>query len=258
LRKEMYRMIVERPRRGKEDDAAAARPREDFDDPMRLGMRAGHGYRGLNENLALLRRYLLAQLGRPWSKVFSDISTEIDGRSTVQQHIHQYIHECIAVDVEVRDGRLIDVASGGGFLRRGRGVSQELYVDPRTGLICLNRHYRSSRQDAADYHAREAAEIAAGRRNVDERTLLLRVEGIWYRVELGVLPKERIVASVIDSTRRRRMFAEPRYDVVLRRAVSRSVQADLRQCKQLYGSMDFYAQNKRQLSSREIKEHQLR
>ena len=225
---------------------------------MRLGIRADHGYRSLNENLALLRRYLLAQIGRPWNNVFSEICAGIDGRITVQQCIHQHIHEFIAVDVEVRDGRLIDVANGAGFLRRGLGISQELYVDPRTGLICLNRHYRSSRQDAAENGMRETAEIATHRRTVDERTLLLRVEGMWYRVELGVLPKERIVASVVDSTLRRRMFAEPRYDVVLRRAVSRSVQADLRQCKQLYGSFDFYAQSKRQLSSREIKEHQLR
>jgi hypothetical protein len=122
--------------------------------------------------------------------------------------------------------------------------------------ICLNRHYRSSRQDAAECRAREAAEIAVRRRTVDERTLLLLVEGIWYCVELGVLPKERIIESVIDGTLRRRMFAEPRYDVVLRRAVSRSVQADLRQGKQLYGSSGYYALSKRQLSSREIKEHQ--
>jgi hypothetical protein len=217
-------------------------------------MRAGYGYCSLDENLALLRRYLLAQLGRPWNNVFSEICAGIDRLNTVHQHIHEFI----AVDVEVRDGRLIDAANRGGYLRRGRGLYQELYVDPRTGLICLNRHYRSSGEDAAEHDMREAAEVAAHRRTVDERTLLLLVEGIWYLVELGVLPKERIVASVVDSTRRRRMFAEPRYDVVLRRAVSRSVQADLRQCKQLYGSMDFYAQNKRQLSSREIKEHQLR
>jgi hypothetical protein len=217
-------------------------------------MRAGYGYRSLNENLAPLRRYLLAQLGRPWSNVFSEICAGIDRLNNVHQHIHEFI----AVDVEVREGRLIDAANRGGYLRRGRGLSQELYVDPRTGLICLNRYYRSSGQDAAEHDMREAEEVTAHRRTVDERTLLLLVEGIWYLVELGVLPKERIVASVVDSTRRRRTFAEPRYDVVLRRAVSRSVQADLRQCKQLYGSMDFYAQNKRQLSSREIKQHQLR
>jgi hypothetical protein len=225
---------------------------------MRFGMRAGYDSRGLNENLAPLRRYLLAQLGRPWNNVFSEICAGIDGCSTVQQHVHQHIHEFIAVDVEVRDGRLIDVGNRGGYLGRGRSISQELYVDPRTGLICLNRHYRFSRRDATRDLLRETAEVAAGRRTVDERTLFLRVEGIWYLVELGVLPKERVVQSVVDSTRRRRVFAEPRYDVVLRRAVSRSVQADLKQCKLLYGSTDFYAQSKRQLSSREIKEHQLR
>lgn len=258
MREDMYKVIVERPRRGKEGDAAAARLRGDFDGPMRLGMRAGYGCRSLNENLAPLRRYLLAQLGRPWNKVFSEICAGIDRRNTVQQHIHQHIHDFIAVDVKVQDGRLIDIANRGRFLRGGRSISQELYVDPRTGLICLNRHYRFSRQDAAEYRARETAEIAARRRTVDECTLLLLVEGIWYRVELGVLPMERSIDSVSDSTRRRRMLAEPRYDVVLRRAVSRSAQADLRQCKQLYGSTGYYALSKRQLSSREIKEHHLR
>ena len=58
---------------------------------MRLGMRAGYGYRGLNENLAPLRRYLHAQIGRPWNKVFSEICAGIDRRNTVQQHIHQHI-----------------------------------------------------------------------------------------------------------------------------------------------------------------------
>jgi hypothetical protein len=73
MREDMYKVIVERPRRGKEGDATAARLREDFDGPMRLGMRAGYGYRSLNENLAPLRRYLHAQIGRPWDKVFSEI-----------------------------------------------------------------------------------------------------------------------------------------------------------------------------------------
>lgn len=38
----------------------------------------------------------------------------------------------------------------------------------------------------------------------------------------------------------------------------RAVQADLRQCKELYGSPDLYAVSKRQISTREIKAHQLR
>jgi len=139
MREDMYKVIVERPRRGKDGDAAAARRRNDFDGPMRLGMRAGYGYRSLNENLAPLRRYLRAQLGRPWNKVFSEICAGIDRRNTVQQHIHQHIRDFIAIEVGVRNGRLVDLAGGWGFLRAD-GISQELYVDPRSGLIRLNKH----------------------------------------------------------------------------------------------------------------------
>ncbi len=258
VREDMYKVIVERPRRGKEGGAAAARLRRDFDGPMRLGMRAGYGYRNLNENLAPLRRYLRAQLGRPWNKVFSEICAGIDRRNTVQQHIHQHIRDFIAIDVEVREGRLVDRADRWKFLRSDFGFFQELYVDPRSGLIRLNRHYRAWRRDAAAHRKREAAETAARRRVLDERTLLLLLEDIWYRVEVGVLPGERVVENVIEGKAHRQVLAEPRYDVVLRKPISRAMQAEMRQCKEIYGSMNLYAVSKRQISTREIKAHGLR
>jgi hypothetical protein len=225
---------------------------------MRLGMRAGYGYRSLNENLAPLRRYLHAQIGRPWNKVFSEICAGIDRRNTVQQHIHQHIRDFIAIAVEVREGRPVDLADRRGFLNKDSGISQELYVDPRTGLIRLNRHFRFWRQSVAENRKREAAEVAERRRVVDERTLLLLLEGIWFRVEVGMLPKERVVQDLVDGKPQRRVIAEARYDVVLRKTVSRAAHADLRQCEQLYGSRDRYAVNKRQISTREIKAYQLR
>jgi hypothetical protein len=258
VREDMYKVIVERPRRAKEGDAAAARLRRDLDGPMRLGMRAGYGYRSLNENLAPLRRYLHAQLGRPWNKVFSEICAGIDRRNTVQQHIHQHIRDFIAIDVKVHEGRLVDLADRWRFRPSEFGVSQELYVDPCSGLIRLNRHYRAWRRGAAAYRKREAAEIASRRRVVDERTLLLLLDDIWYRVEVGVLPTERVVENVIDGKTHRRVLVEPRYDVVLRKPISRAVQADSRQCKELYGSTGLYAVSKRQISTRDIRAHQLR
>jgi hypothetical protein len=156
MREDMYKVIVERPRRGKEGDATAARLRKDFDGTMRLGMRVGYGYRSLNENLAPLRRYLHAQIGRPWNKVFSE--------------------------------------------------------------ICA----------------------------------------IWFSVEVDVLPEERLVDRVIDGNLHRKMTAESRYDVVLRKNVSRTVRAESRQQEYLYGSSSLYAVSKRQISAREIKAHCLR
>jgi hypothetical protein len=258
MREDMYKVIVERPRRGKEGDAIAARLRKDLDGPMRLGTRAGYGYRSLNENLAPLRRYLHAQIGRPWNKVFGEICAGIDRRNTVQQHIHQHIRDFIAVDVDICEGRLVDLSAHWGFLRRDSGISQELYVDPRTGLIRPNKGYRSWRHGAAERHRREQVEIATRRRMVDERTFLLLLDDVWFRVEVDLLPKERFAENIVDGGPHKRVIAEPRYDVVLRRHISQAVRSDLQQCKHLYGSGDLYAVSKRQLSTREIKAHRLR
>jgi hypothetical protein len=258
MREDMYKVIVERPRRGKEGDAFAARLRNDFDGPTRLGMRAGYGYRSLNENLAPLRRYLRAQVGRPWNKVFSEICAGIDRRNTVQQHIHQHIRDFIAIDVDVREGQLVDLADRWRLLAPDSGISQELYVDPRSGLIRMNKSFGSWRHTYAERCKREHAEIAMRRRVVDERTFFLLLNGVWFLVEVDVLPKERIVESVIDGKPRRYTTAESSYDVVQRRNISRTILADRRQCEHLYGSSDLYAVSKRQISTREIKAQRLR
>jgi len=258
MREDMYKVIVERPRRGKEGDAFAARLRNDFDGPTRLGTRAGYSYRSLNENLAPLRRYLHAQIGRPWNKVFSEICAGIDRRNTVQQHIHQHIRDFIAIDVDVREGQLVDIAPRWGICWLGSRISQELYVDPGTGLIRFNRNYRPWRHQLAERRRRDLAEIAMRRRVVDENTLLLLLNGVWFHVEVDVLPKERIVESVISGKPHRRTTAESSFDVVLRRKISRAIPSDRRQCEHLYGSGDLYAVSKRQISKREIRVHRLR
>lgn len=56
MRSDMYKIIVERPRRSKDLKARALRFRNSLDGPSHLGMRVAYGYRELNENLAPLRR----------------------------------------------------------------------------------------------------------------------------------------------------------------------------------------------------------
>jgi hypothetical protein len=257
MREDMYKVIVERPRQRKDGDRFAVRLRDDPDGPARLGMRAGYGYRSLNENLAPLRRYLHAQVGRPWSKVFGEICGGIDRRNTVQQHIHQHIRDFIAIDVEVRDGRLADLADSRRFGIRSSGLFQELYVDPDSGLIRPNKDYRSWRRRVVERQQREQAEISARRRSVDERTLLLRLDDVWFRVLVEILPKDRVVETVVNGRRGRHATAEARYDVVLRQSTSRVMRADSER-HHLYGSRDLYAVAKRQLSKRELKAHGLR
>jgi hypothetical protein len=78
------------------------------------------------------------------------------------------------------------------------------------------------------------------------------------RSSKDVLPKERVVESVVDGKPQRRVIAEPWFDAVLRMHISRTTRTELQKCERLYGSSDLYAVSKRQISGREIKAHQLR
>ncbi|WP_331153544.1 hypothetical protein [Steroidobacter sp.] len=258
MRKDMYKVIVERPRAWKGGYEKAARLRDDHDGPTRLGMRAGYGYRDLNENLAPLRRYLLSQVGRPWDKVFSEICTGIDRRNTVQQHIHQHIDDFIAIRVGMRDDQPIDLSENGLFHAGRAGMRQPLYVDPRTGLIRVNKNWRNFRNAYAERKDQEGAELNARRRMLDERTVLLRVNDLWFEVKLAKLPACREVVDMVQGRRRTKVIAEFRYDAVLRRKTSCSLYEDSQERKRVYGSRDLYAASKRQLSKRELKTHGLR
>jgi hypothetical protein len=248
MRRDMYKVVVERPRKGKGLDSSAARLRDDLDGPSRLGMRFGYGCRGLNENLAPLRRFLQRQVGRPWNKVFGEIAACIDRRNTVQQHIYQHLDDIIATQVEWRDGELINLNARWDALQHN--LRQPLYVDPHTGLIRPNKAYRAWAKMRRVAAARQIAATATRRREISENHWLMAVNGQWYAVRIALLPQAEIGESGP---------APKVYDVVLKRRVSRDWDAAVeKQQKYFYGGTDRYAIDKRQLSKREIQRHGLR
>ncbi|MBB6095617.1 hypothetical protein HNQ60_004508 [Povalibacter uvarum] len=257
MREDMYKVIVERPRRGQSGYNAAARRRNDFDGPASLGMRAGYGYRGLNENLAPLRRYLRAQVGRPWNKVFSEICAGIDGRNTVQQHIRQHIDDFIATKVGLRDGKLIDLAQRYRFWPDDGALHQELYVDPRSGLIRINKWYRAWRRERLEDVKRALADIATRRRTIDKDTQLHLLERIWFQVTTSVVPPARTREVVVKGRRVTHTIRDKRYDAILRREVWQDDGVEDER-ERVYGVRNRYGVSKRQLSKRELVAYGLR
>jgi hypothetical protein len=257
MREDMNKVIVERPRRGKYGYDQAARRRNDFEGPAFLGMRAGYGYCSLNENLAPLRRYLRAQVGRPWNKVFSEICAGIDGRNTVQQHIRKHIDDFIATKVELRDGELVDLQDRWRSYRMSAGLRQELYVDPRTGLIRINKRYRAWREHQIENAKREQKEIEARRRTLAHDTQLHRLDGIWFQVSVSDLPAERTTEVVVKGRRVSRMIREKRFDAILKREVRRNDEHSAER-ERLYGTRNRYGSSKRQLCKRELDRYDLR
>lgn len=180
MRDDMYKVIVERPRRGWVFQGDGRHWRNSPERGSHLGMKRGYqGRKWLNENLAPLRRWLHKQAHRPWDKVYSELSQGIDRRNTVQAHIYAHIDQFVAREVQWVDGELV-VRRGWGSaalrvpLREAHWV--DLFVHPVTGILLPNRLHRSARQ-------------APPRRVViDDWTQWHRIDGQWFELALDLLP----------------------------------------------------------------------
>src|SRR5712691_4295248 len=183
MREDMSHIIVERPRLGGgRTRKGRARPLEDL--PKQEGIQRPHlrsgDWKMLNENLSPLRRYLERQVGRPWNKVYSEISRHLRADSTVQQHVRDHLRDFVAVKPRRQSGALY--CTQGGKERRDRLWYQPLYVDPRDGL--LKRTDRLPEAKTAR-RARKRAPEAPDRIALAGDRELRRIDGLWYEVTLA-------------------------------------------------------------------------
>jgi hypothetical protein len=190
MRKDMPKVIVERPRKGGTvERKGRAVPPEDL--PAHQGMRRPHRERGLqkilNENLAPLRRYLARQVGRPWDKVFAEIAANLRVGNVVQKHVRDHVPDFVATDPHPRIHRF--VRPDGTVERTTRLWHQPFYVHPVDGL--LKRTDQLPEEKARRRRARaRRPEPPASIALADDRELRL-IDGTWYEVRLAPLPPAR-------------------------------------------------------------------
>jgi hypothetical protein len=137
------------------------------------------------------------------------------------------------------------------------GLRQELYVDPRSGLIRINKRFRAWRRDQIGNAKRAQAEIEARRRTLDDGTQLHRLDGIWFQVSIGVLPAPRTREVVVKGRRVTRTIHDKRFDAILRQEVAHNDEHSAER-ERVYGARNLYGMSKRQLSKRQLDRHGLR
>src|ERR1700722_17579253 len=111
MRADMAKVIVERPRGGSRVRGARKGYLKRFhkvaleDQPKRERIEErGGGTKSFNEHLGPLRRYLQAQVGRPWNKVFAEICAHLSRDSVVQDHVRDHVWDYVVVEVKLNDG----------------------------------------------------------------------------------------------------------------------------------------------------------
>src|SRR5207302_5195423 len=193
----------------------------------------GRNYKSLNENLAPLMRYLHRQVNRPWSKVWSEISAHLKATNTVQQHVRDHVVDFVAMRTFIANG---DVWVAG---RRGAPVPlakswHQLYVDPRTGILRRNKHFKRDSQISRETMAADARERAPRMRELGSLLQLHLFKDCWWEVTLAPVPAAR------------RADPPASEDVVIRAGLTGLP------AHELYGRRGVYAVKKRQLTSPEI------
>lgn len=191
MRSDMAKVVVEQPRYGSRDrslkTARKIRPvevHEDFDSgPVRAPARRWS--KSFGEHLTPLWRFLRSNLGRPWDKVYSEIRSQLDGRSVTGQHVLDHLRWEVETDVFLVDGKPMWQAWGG-----PRPVAG-FYVHPKTGTLREAPGRRFSWRREPRKLPVVFVEAADGR-------LFQRIDEIWYRVAYGLDPqsgKRRLVSK---------------------------------------------------------------
>jgi hypothetical protein len=264
MREDMYELIIERPRwgsrwlkyprRAKRMDAKVTARQDPDKLAAKIGMQRGanfaRAYKSLNENLAPLRRYLEAQVNRPWDKVWSEISANLDAGNAVQQHVRDHVQDFVAYRTFVSDGTIYTANRHG----RPRPIAEgweRLYVDPRTGILRRNRHYKTWQRQRRDDAAALRHDRATRMRELSPNTQLHKFEDRgWWEVTLAPIPMVRVPTTIGY-----RGYYDT-YTAVTDAVLSASL-SDLPP-DELYGRDGIYAVSKRQLSRKEIAVHGLR
>ena len=193
MRNDMAKVVTERLRRGhgnpsKKWGRRLEKNEYDADDhgPTRASIARHHQYgwnsKEFSDLLGPLRRYLRKQVGRPWNKVWSEISRTLDNRSLSGQHIFDHIRW--EVEQNARLG-----ANGSVYHDRWSGAVavSGLYVHPVTRLLCYAPDPRSRFRGGPFLKARAALRaLDIGASSVAD-IRRYRVDGlrVWERRDCG-------------------------------------------------------------------------
>jgi hypothetical protein len=244
MRADMAKVLVERPRPGSRE---GSRPSNGYKKryqkamahpdgaPTRERMTAPYGWtRPFNEHLGPLRRYVEAQVGRPWDKVYAEICSHIDRGNVVQKHILTHLFDYVITRVILIDG---EPCYGEGR-RYGESLRDQRhwwrnrwYVCPKSGLL---KRVPPPRKRPPSGTPKPPAFV-----RVNGELQCHYLKGQWELVTVAPLPPEV------------KRFHSDAVDVVLRRRVSYMTDGEARAA---YGAR-VYATSRRPMSKRELMQY---
>jgi hypothetical protein len=229
----MHKVIVERPRIGGTKDRQQRAANVALEDlPVHESIRPRHGERKtLTDNLRPLRRWLHAQVGRPWDAVYSEACAVIKPNSTVRNHLKIHLLEMVERNTFLRGREVWCSRTGWGWgggseipVSDLAGRWQSFYVHPRSGLLCEVRPPR--RRDW--WRETRAEKLEDTCRWIREETVLVKLHGCWFECAVRPLAddaeakaNDRAFGQVLDRSTASAIYGKAVY-CVSKRQLSRA------------------------------------
>lgn len=268
MKADFYEVIIERPRRGsrtgqllRRSNRRTAKLADPESAPLHSSMHSGRQYgwngKSLNENLRPLERFLAANIGRPWAKVYSEIRENLNLTSAVQYHVVQHLRWMVYNDVVMsEDGKPMRPA---GRYTAGRKLEEiyssnrgpVFYIHPVNGLLCKAPHRPRKKKDTGPVFKIPGTEVHAA--CIDSKSYL-KIDGVWYEPKFEPLPEngpvwgKPTVYKVNDASYNN---YGPK-DMVFGK-VGLTDKYGLANVSRAYGSTDVYCVGKTQLNGKELK-----
>ena len=227
----MHKVVVERPRwnPGPGKNGRRANLSDELL-PKFEGIKRPHRRRkGLTDLLGPLKRWLQAQVGRPWNDVYSEACAVIKPDSIIRAHIKTHLLEFVERQAFMRDGKVCVLELG----CHGRGIvpldgqrycRNLFFVHPETGLLQVVPQI--SKRALRAHQPKPPVTIHWIGKNVARQ----QIRGLWFECHFEVVPVD---------------VGFKAYDHALERVVSRG---ELVRYETQYSLCKF----KRQLSKREL------
>ena len=151
-----------------------------------------------------MQKYLRKQVGRPWDKVYSELSQTLDRRSLSGRHIWTHVRQEVTIDCHL-EGKIVYPNVENRYITTGQPV-KGLYVHPITGLLCYKaRNFQRTSIRSAVFlgvHLERKFNLKISKLVpddwliVDDLTVLERRKGIWYVRLFVALDPNQIVGRV--------------------------------------------------------------
>lgn len=257
MRTDMAQLLVETPRRHAGEFFKTHRRKANHDPesaPTKQGMRKPYVERKeFGEYFAPLKGFLRKNVGRPWDKVFSELSQSLHGGGTVIDHTKMHLlRDFVILKPHWVNGKAHTPPpwyhDGPREIRKGA-----FYVDQQ-GILRTGKRVDPRYRRPKPGH---------GIIRINEQSGFIKIEGFWYRVWLRPIPLATKAQVLYDIVLKKRIHCRVQQRFRWQKIVAETVEPEvyewrlegshgLYELKDFYGA-EQYAYRKEQISSRTIR-----